>query len=148
MFASFNRPDLRGGAVGHGDNVTTEFPCAACAKPIKFSASKCPHCGHKVSQADIDARRGGSEFDGKALLGCIGVPVLIAFAAYMIVTSGPSAEERRASNVKFAEEYELKEQNARFACDQWGLAKACAEIDSNAELARYYRQQVKEADEE
>lgn len=90
MFASFNRPDLRGGAVGHGANVTTEFPCASCAKPIKFSASKCPHCGHKVSQADIEARRGGSEIDGKALLGCIGVPALIAIAAYMIWPSEPS----------------------------------------------------------
>ena len=92
MFASFNRPDLRGGAVGHGANVTTEFPCASCAKPIKFSASKCPHCGHKVSQADVDARRGGSEFDGKALLGCIGVPALIAFAAYMIWTAEPQGQ--------------------------------------------------------
>ncbi|MCP5390974.1 MAG: hypothetical protein H6920_05040 [Sphingomonadaceae bacterium] len=70
--------------------MTTEFPCAACAKPIKFSASKCPHCDHKVSQADIDARRGGSESDGEALLGCIGVPALIAFAAYMIFAAGPS----------------------------------------------------------
>lgn len=70
--------------------MTTDFPCASCAKPIKFSASKCPHCGHKVTQADIEARRGGTEFDGKALLGCIGVPALIAFVAYMILTAGPS----------------------------------------------------------
>ncbi len=122
------------------------FPCSACGKQIKYSLSKCQHCGHIVTSADIEARRRPSEFDGKTLLGCIGVPVLIAFAAYVIATAGPSDGERRASDLKFAEEYELKERNARFACSEYGLAKACEEIDDHAELARYYRQSVNEAD--
>lgn len=126
--------------------MTTSFPCSACGRPVKYSASKCPHCGHTVTRDDIAARASGSEFDGKALLGCVGVPALIAFAAYMIATAGPSDAERRASDLKFAEEYELKERNARFACFEHGVATACDEIDDHAELARYYRQRVNEAD--
>ncbi len=78
-------------------------------------------------------------------MGCIGVPALIAFAVYIIATSGPNAEERRGSDLKFAEKYELEEKNARFACYNLNLAKACNEIDKNAELARYYRQRVEAA---
>ncbi len=122
--------------------MTTTFPCSSCGKMITYSASKCPHCGHAVTPADIQARAGGNPFDATALFGCIGVPALIAVAVYMVATAGPSAEERRASNTKFAEQYELKEKNARFACSEWAMAKACDEIEGHAELARYYRQQA------
>lgn len=68
--------------------MTSEFPCASCAKPIKFSASKCSHCGQKVTQTDIDARLAKSEFDGSALFGCIAIPALIAFAVFLFGPSG------------------------------------------------------------
>jgi predicted RNA-binding Zn-ribbon protein involved in translation (DUF1610 family) len=123
-----------------------EFPCSACRKPIKYSASKCPYCGHVVSSVNIAARPSGSDFDGKALMGCIGVPALIAFGVYIVISAGPNEEERRASDFTFAQEYEFKERNARFACSEKGVATACGEIEANAELARYYRQRVSEAD--
>jgi hypothetical protein len=109
---------------------------------ITYSASKCPHCGHAVTSSDIQARAGGDPFDSNVLLGCIAIPALIALAVYMVASAGPSAEERRVSDAKFAEEYELKEKNARFACSEWGLAKACDEVEGHAELARYYRQRA------
>lgn len=126
--------------------MTTNFPCSACGEPIKYSASRCPHCGIGVTSGDIAARRGGSDFDRQALLGCIGVSAILGFAAYMIASAGPSETERGASDLKFAEEYELKERNARLACYDWNVAEACDEIDRNAELARYYRQRVEEND--
>lgn len=73
--------------------MTSEFPCASCAKPIKFSASKCQHCGHKVTQADSDTRLGKSEFDGSALLGCIALPALIAFSVYLFSSSDESGSQ-------------------------------------------------------
>jgi hypothetical protein len=84
--------------------------------------------------------------DATAVLGgCVGVPAVIAFGVYVIAMAGPSKEERRASDSKVAAEYELKERNARYACSEWGNAKACDEIDNHAQLARYYRQRASEA---
>lgn len=70
----------------------TDFPCAACGKPIKYSASKCPHCEHKVTPADIQARSGGNDSNASALLGCIGVPALIAFAIYVVIDISGSSD--------------------------------------------------------
>ena len=91
------------------------------------------------------AKRTEPVSDATAILGgCVGVPAVIAFAIYMIATAGPSKEERRASDSKFAAEYELKERNARYACSEWGNAKACEEIDDHAQLARHYRERASE----
>lgn len=125
--------------------MTSSFPCSACGMPIKYSASKCPHCGQTVTKEEIAVRSRGSEFDSNALLGCFGFTALMAFAVYVVASTGQSEAERLAADLKFAEEYELKERNARFACFEHGVTSACDKIDEHAELARYYRRRVDEA---
>lgn len=53
-----------------------------------------------MTSADIAARIGQSDTDGSVLLGCIGVPALIAFAAYMIATPAPSGGGQAAETYR------------------------------------------------
>lgn len=126
--------------------MKTSFPCAACEKPVTYSASKCPACGHVITDSDIEARRDASKSGAGWLLGCIGVLACMALAVYVVANAGPDEEERGASDREFAEQYELKERNARYACHEMSVAAACDQVEENAELARYYRQRADEAD--
>ena len=73
--------------------MATEFPCGLCGSPIKYSASKCANCGRVVTNADIKARLGTDEYDGNALWGCIGVPLVLVLAGFYMLGSGGQPKE-------------------------------------------------------
>lgn len=59
-----------------------EAVCPECAEVIKAAASTCKHCGHKITQQDISARRAKSQQDANnSAIGCGLLIVLVLLVA-------------------------------------------------------------------
>lgn len=81
-----------------------EVLCPKCAEPIKAAASKCKHCGHEFSAAEMEQRAKAQAEAQKA--GTIGCGVLALFAVLFLAfctgggdgssttSSADSAEDR------------------------------------------------------
>lgn len=60
-----------------------EALCPECAEPVKMTAAKCKHCGHRFTQEEIDSRlQAGRATAKKNTIGCLViVGLLIALVA-------------------------------------------------------------------
>jgi hypothetical protein len=73
-----------------------ETPCPSCGKQISYTVSKCGHCGYKITQADIEARRqSGGEAGWQ--LGCLAGIVLAAFFFWLLFFRDSESERGGAS---------------------------------------------------
>lgn len=109
-----------------------EVACPACDGTIAFSASKCRHCGHKITQTDVEARPKGSPSDPKAFVGLALGLLFVGFIVWMLFLREPdSGELQRQAEVR-ADVERLKGEVARnlallkAQCDA-GRQSACVE---------------------
>lgn len=87
-----------------------EFNCPKCGKAIKAIASKCNHCGYKITKADIEARLKAPSW----LMGCI----FLALFVVLFITMCSGGSDEGAVDSSAAEDAE-KTQKGFHCLSEW-----------------------------